>query len=98
MVAVARKPCVLFWHLLTKHEDYAFPRPSLTAQKLRRLELRVGAQPQPDRADAGKVYRNKNLLDQERELTAQGELAYQRLVAGWQQTGPRRRGPAAAGA
>ncbi len=50
MVAVARKLCVIFWHLLAKREDYAFARPSLTAHKLRRLELRVGAQPQPGRA------------------------------------------------
>jgi transposase len=32
----------LCWHLVTKGEDYAFARPSLTAQKMRRLELRAG--------------------------------------------------------
>lgn len=88
MVAVARKLAVIFWHLLTKHENYAFARPSLTAQKLRRLELRVGAQPQPGRAGAARAYRNKNLRDQERELSAQAERAYQRIVADWQQTRP----------
>src|SRR5579863_6030137 len=35
-VAVARKLVVLFWHLLTKDEEYAFGRPSLTAEKLDR--------------------------------------------------------------
>ena len=30
-VAVARKLVVLFWHLLTKEEDYAFGRPTLTS-------------------------------------------------------------------
>jgi transposase len=32
-VAVARKLVVLFWHLLTKEQDYAFGRPSLTRKK-----------------------------------------------------------------
>src|SRR4030095_9947791 len=36
-VAVARKLVVLFWHLLTKEQDYAFGRPTLTQRKLRRL-------------------------------------------------------------
>jgi transposase len=31
-VAVARKLAVLFWHLLTNGEDYAFERPSLSAR------------------------------------------------------------------
>lgn len=39
-VAVARKLAVLCWHLLSKEEDYAFARPSLTVQKLRRVEVR----------------------------------------------------------
>jgi transposase len=43
-VAVARKLVVLFWHLLTKQEDYAFQRASLTQRKLRRLELHAGAE------------------------------------------------------
>ena len=38
-VAVARKLAVLFWHLLVAGKDYAFARPSLTAHKLRDLEL-----------------------------------------------------------
>ena len=42
IVATARKLTCLCWHLATKREDYAFARPSLTAQKLRRLELRAG--------------------------------------------------------
>jgi transposase len=31
LVATARKLCVLFWHLLTNEQDYAFGRPSFTA-------------------------------------------------------------------
>jgi hypothetical protein len=29
--ATARKLVVLFWHLLTREEDYAFARPAMTA-------------------------------------------------------------------
>jgi transposase len=42
-VAVARKLVVLFWQLLSKEQDYAFGRPSLTRKKLRQLELAAGA-------------------------------------------------------
>jgi transposase len=41
LVATARKLSVLFWHLLTREEDYAFGRPSLTRRKLRALELKT---------------------------------------------------------
>ena len=40
LVATARKLCVLSWHMLTREEDYAFGRPSLTRRKLRALELK----------------------------------------------------------
>ena len=39
----ARKLAVLFWCLLTRGEDYAHQQPSLTAKKLRLLELTAGA-------------------------------------------------------
>jgi transposase len=52
-VAVARKLSVLFWHLLTREEDYAYGRPTLTQKKLRQLELAAGA---PSR----KGHRNPN--------------------------------------
>ena len=42
VVATARKLAVLCWHLITRGEDYAFQRPSLTEKKLRALELRAG--------------------------------------------------------
>jgi hypothetical protein len=35
---------VLFWHLPIAEKDYAFARPSLTAHKMRELELRAGAE------------------------------------------------------
>ena len=49
IVAVARKLAVLFWHLLTSEQDYAFQRPSLTRKKLRSVELRAGATRTPGR-------------------------------------------------
>ena len=42
VVATARKLAVLCWHMITRREDYAFARPSLTAKKLRALELKAG--------------------------------------------------------
>ncbi len=41
--ATARKLVVLFWHLLTREEDYAFQRPSMTRHKIRQLQLLTGA-------------------------------------------------------
>jgi transposase len=43
VVAVARKLAVLFWCLLTRHQQYAHQQPSLTAKKMRLLEIRGGA-------------------------------------------------------
>jgi transposase len=40
----ARKLAVLFWCMLSRGQDYAHQQPSLTAQKLRRLELAAQAQ------------------------------------------------------
>jgi transposase len=51
VVATARKLAVLCWHLITRGEDYAYGRPSLLTQKLRKLELRAGMPSRrPDRA------------------------------------------------
>ena len=43
VVATARKMTVLAWHLITSEQDYAFARPSLVADKRRKLELAAGA-------------------------------------------------------
>jgi hypothetical protein len=45
-VAVARKLAVIAWHMLIRGEDYAFARPSLTREKIRKLELAIGAERQ----------------------------------------------------
>ena len=92
--ATARKLAALFWHLLTRGEDYAFGRPAMTRNKIRRLELRAGAQPQKGRKGiAGN--KSARVLAAERELSSQAEQAYRRLVSDWQATRP---GKAGAGA
>ena len=52
-VATARKMVAIVWHLLSRGEDYAFARPALVREKIRRLELMLGAPhtrdaPRPD--------------------------------------------------
>ncbi len=88
IIAVARKLSVLFWHLLTREEDYAFQRPSLSRQKLRQLELLAGAERRQGKRDAAtkNCYADREHRAREHELSAQAELAYRRLVTDWQQT------------
>ena len=92
IVAVARKLAVLFWHLLTREQDHAFQRPSLTRKKLRAVELRAGAQRQPGRRDLAtkNTYSQRAHRERERELSEHAEAAYRRLVADWQATAPTR--------
>ena len=74
IVAVARKLAVLFWHLLTREQDYAFARPSLTRKKLRALELRAGGAER--RGERGLASTNTAKRTGERELAEQAEIAY----------------------
>jgi transposase len=92
--ATARKLVVLFWHLLTREQDYAFGRPAMTRNKIRQLELLAGAPPQKGRHGiaGGK---SKAVFDAERELSRQAEAAYRRLVNDWQATGPPKTGAGA---
>ena len=83
-VAVARKLAVIAWHMLNRGEDYAFARPSLTREKLRRLELMLGAERRKGKRIG--VFATKEQHQLDRELAAQAELAYRRLVQDWQPT------------
>jgi transposase len=85
--AVSRKLVVLFWHLLTREQDYAFGRPAMTRNKIRRLELLTGAPPQKGRHGiaGGK---SKKVFEAERELSRQAEAAYRRLINDWTATAP----------
>jgi len=83
-VAVARKLTVIAWHMLSRGEDYAFARPSLTREKIRRLELMTGAEHQKGKRIGVFASKEQHRLD--KELAAQAELAYRRLVQDWQPT------------
>jgi transposase len=88
-VAVARKLVVIAWHLLTKQEDYAFKRPAALAEKLRALELTAGAERRQGRREGARVRVSAQRRQADKELAAQAEIAYRRLVADWQATGPK---------
>jgi len=90
-VAVARKLAVIAWHMLSRGEDYAFARPSLTREKLRRLELMTGAERHKGKRIGAFAAKEQHLLD--KQLAAQAEIAYRRLVQDWQ---PARKGTGAA--
>jgi transposase len=92
--ATARKLVVLFWCLLTREQDYAFGRPAMTRNKIRKLELLAGAPPQKGRHGiaGGK---SKAVFDAERELSRQAEAAYRRLVNDWQAARPPKAGAGA---
>ena len=83
-VAVAHKLAVIAWHMLSRGEDYAFARPSLTREKIRKLELATGAQRQKGKRIGVWATKEQHQLD--KELAAQAELAYRRLVQDWQPT------------
>lgn len=85
--ATARKLTVLFWHMLSREEDYAFARPAMTRNKIRQLELLAGAPRQKGRKGiaGGK---SQAVFDAERELSRQAEAAYRRLVNDWRSAGP----------
>jgi transposase len=83
-VAVARKLAVIACHLLSHREDDAFARPSLTREKIRKLELATGAERQKGKRIGVWATKEQHRLDN--ELAAQAELAYRRLVRDWQPT------------
>src|SRR5258708_13144852 len=80
--ATARKLVVLFWHLLTREEDYAFARPAMTRNKIRRLELLAGAPSQKGRKGiaGGK---SKAVFDAERDLSPQAQTPYHPPANTW---------------
>ena len=87
VVATARKLAVLVWHLWSKEQDYLWARPSLTATKLRNLELRAGRPTRRGQRGPTANYSIKRLREQERAIGEHAERAYAEAVARWQ---PRR--------
>ena len=93
-VAVARKLAVLSWHLLTREEDYAFARPSLVREKVRRLELAAGAPNRGGYRNPVRVFATPEQRRLEREVGAQAEKAYRRFVKDFKATGKKGAGAA----
>jgi transposase len=92
IVATARKLASLFWCMLTRQQDYAFGQPSLTREKIRRLELAAGAQSRKGQVRAGHGNRNQATRNAERALATQAETAYRRTIADWNASGPAKTG------
>jgi transposase len=80
-VAVARKLVVLFWHMLTKNEEYAYGRPSLTAEKRRRVELTAGAPSVRGKRNGGRVYASAEQRLREQQVAINAERAYREFVS-----------------
>jgi transposase len=91
VVATARKLAVLFWCLLTRGEDYAHQQPSLTAKKLRLLEIRAGA-PTLKGTNTGLFATRERMRQAERELAQQAEASYKRTVSDRQATATKKTG------
>ena len=91
VVATARKLSVLCWHMITRGEDYAFARPSLTAKKLRALELKAGMPARRGQKGTASGYSLKDVRTREKALAEQAERAYAQMVADWQAKAPANR-------
>jgi transposase len=91
VVACARKLAVLFWCLLTRSEDYAHQQPSLTAKKLRLLEIRAGAKTLKG-TNTGLFATRQRMRQAERELAEQAEASYKRTVSDWQAAAAKKAG------
>ncbi|MCA1680422.1 MAG: IS110 family transposase [Actinobacteria bacterium] len=83
-VAVARKLAVIAWHMLSRGEDYAFARPSLVREKIRKLELLTGAERRKGKRNPVRIFATPEQHRLDKQLAAQAELAYRRLVKDWQ--------------
>jgi transposase len=89
VVASARKLASLFWCLLSRGEDYAHQQPSLTAQKLRRLELTAGA-PVRTGKPSGVWVTHQRMRQAEKQLAAQAQASYERMVRDWKAASPQK--------
>jgi transposase len=90
IVATARKLAVLCWCMLTRGQDYAHQQPSLTAQKLRRLELAAGA-PVRKGKPSGVWVTHQKLRHAEKQLAAQAQASYERTVRDWKAASPKKK-------
>ena len=89
VVAVARKLAVLFWCMLTHEEDYAHQQPSLTAKKLRLLEVRAGQKTVKGKP-TGVFATRERMRQAEKQLAEQAEASYKRSIADWKSGSPKK--------
>ena len=75
---------MIAWHVLSRGEDYAFVRLSLTREKIRKLELLTGAERRKGKRNPVRIFATPAQHRLEKELAAQAELAYRRLAQDWQ--------------
>ena len=87
VVAVARKLAALFWCMLTREQDYAHQQTSLTARKLRMLEVKAG-QPTVKGKPTGVFATREKMRQAERALAEQAEASYKRMLADYHATAP----------
>jgi transposase len=90
IVATAHKLAALFWCLLSRGEDYAHQQPSLTALKLRRLEITAGA-PTRKGKPSGTWTTRERMREAEKHLAEQAQASYERTVRDWHAAGPKQR-------
>jgi transposase len=89
IVAAARKLATLFWCMLTRGQDYAHQQPSLTAQKLRRLEIAAGA-PVRKGKPSGVWVTHQRMRHAEKQLAVQAQASYERMIRDWKAASPRK--------
>jgi transposase len=90
IVATARKLATLFWCLLSRGEDYAHQQRSLTALKLRRLEVAAGA-PTRKGKPTGVWATREQMRKAEKQLAEQAQASYERTIRDWQAAGPKKK-------
>jgi transposase len=85
IVAASRKLACLFWVMLWRQQNYAYGQPSLTAKKLRRIEITAGAPRY--RNNRGVWAANLAMRQAERDVARQAEHAYQQTIRDRQAAG-----------
>jgi transposase len=75
--------------MLTRGQDYAHQQPSLTAQKLRRLEIAAGAPPRKGKP-SGVWVTHQKMRAAEKQLAAQAQASYEQTVRDWKAASPKK--------
>jgi hypothetical protein len=71
--------------VLTRGQDYAHQQPSLTAQKLRRLEITGGA-PVRKGKPSGVWVTHEKMRHAEKQLAAQAQASHEQMIRDWNAT------------